>query len=68
MTRIEALRSYTIWNAFAAKEEFIKGSLEVNKLADFIILDRNLITCTDIELATTKVRQVFISGKTVYTH
>ncbi len=62
LTRLEALRSYTIWNAYAAKEEQIKGSLEKNKLADFIILDRNLIDCTDQELVSAKVKKVFISG------
>ncbi len=62
LSRIEALRSYTIWNAYAAKEENIKGSLEKNKLADFIIVDRNLLDCNDLELASAKVEKVFISG------
>lgn len=62
LSRLEALRSYTIWNAFAAKEELLKGSLETNKLADFIILDRNLIECSDLDVASAKVKNVFISG------
>jgi predicted amidohydrolase YtcJ len=62
LNRIEALRSYTIWNAYAAKEETIKGSLEKNKLADFIIVDRNLMNCNDLDLATAVVKNVFISG------
>ncbi len=62
LSRMEALRSYTIWNAYAAKEEKIKGSLEPGKLADFVILDRNLIHCSDEELAQTNVRKVFIGG------
>jgi predicted amidohydrolase YtcJ len=66
LTRLEALRSYTIWNAYAAKEEKIKGSLEKNKLADFIILDRNLLNCSDAELVSAKVTKVYISG--VETH
>lgn len=65
MTRIEALRSYTIWNAYAAKEENLKGSLEPGKLADFVILDRNLLSCADEELAKTKVIKVFIGGKEI---
>lgn len=63
MNRIEALRSYTIWNAYAAFEEPIKGSLEVGKLADFIILDRNLLECTDSEVAGCKVTKLIFSGK-----
>lgn len=62
LTRLEALRSYTIWNAYAAREEKIKGSLDKNKFADFIIIDRNLLECTDLELASSNVEKVFISG------
>jgi predicted amidohydrolase YtcJ len=62
LNRLEALRSYTIWNAYAAKEESIKGSLEKNKVADFIIVNHNLLNCSDLELAETKVEKVFISG------
>ena len=40
MTRMEALRSYTISNAYAAKEEALKGSLEPGKLADVVVLSR----------------------------
>ncbi len=66
MTRNEALMSYTIWNAYASHDEKIKGSISVGKLADFIILDRNLLTCTDEEILNTKVNSVFISGKKIY--
>jgi predicted amidohydrolase YtcJ len=65
LSRMEALRSYTIWNAYAAKEETIKGSLEKNKLADFIIIDRNLLICTDAELGTAKVLKVFLGGEEI---
>lgn len=63
MSRIEALRSYTIWNAYAAFEESIKGSLEVGKIADFIILDRNLLECNDSEVAGCKVTKLIFGGK-----
>ncbi len=63
MTRLEALRSYTIWNAYAAFEEHLKGSLEAGKLADFVILDRNLINCSDSEVAGCKVVKLFYNGK-----
>ncbi len=63
LSRMEALRSYTIWNAYAAREEKLKGSLEPGKLADFIVLDRNLIQCTDEELAMAKVQKLFLAGQ-----
>ena len=42
MTREEAIRSYTSWAAYAAFEEHIKGSIELGKLADFIVIDRDI--------------------------
>jgi len=65
MTRDEALKSYTIWNAYAAKEERIKGSISVNKLADFIVLDRDLLNCKSEDILNTKVLQVYIGGKKI---
>lgn len=66
LSRLEALKSYTIWNAYAAKEEHIKGSLEVGKLADFIVLDRDLMLCEDKNIPGTKVKKVFLSGEEIY--
>ncbi len=63
MTRLEALKSYTIWNAYAAFEEAWKGSLEVNKVADICILDQNIMTCSDDEILSTKVLYTIIGGK-----
>ncbi|HRI01168.1 MAG TPA: amidohydrolase [Saprospiraceae bacterium] len=63
MTRIEALRAYTIWNAYAMNREKDLGSLEFNKWADFIILDHNLLSCEDSEIPKTKVKACFIAGK-----
>ncbi len=62
LTRDEALKSYTIWNAYASFDEQIKGSITPGKFADFIILNRNLLTCTDEEILNTKVEAVYING------
>ncbi len=62
MTRREALLSYTIWNAWAAFEENEKGSLAVGKLADFVILDKNLLTCQPEEILKTKVLKTIVGG------
>ncbi|MBK9272377.1 MAG: amidohydrolase [Saprospiraceae bacterium] len=65
MTRDEALRSYTIWNAYASYEDSNKGSITSGKLADFIILNRNLLTCTDEEILNAEVEAVFINGERI---
>ncbi len=65
MTREEALKSYTIWNAYSSNEDHIKGSLEVGKLADFIILDKDLLKCKDEEIPKTKVLEVYIEGNKI---
>lgn len=62
MTRKEALQSYTINNAYAAFEENIKGSIKVGKVADFLILDKNLLTCAESEIHTCKVIATYING------
>ncbi|MBT8191635.1 MAG: amidohydrolase [Bacteroidia bacterium] len=66
MSREEALKSYTIDAAYGAFEEKIKGSIEVGKLADFTILDTNLLTCTDEEILDAKVMYTIVGGKLKY--
>jgi predicted amidohydrolase YtcJ len=63
MTREEALRSYTINNAFAAFEEHLKGSLEVGKLADITVLDRDILTVPDEEILGTSVSYTILGGE-----
>ncbi len=62
MTRIEALRSYTINNAIAAFEEEYKGSLEVGKLGDIVVLDRNILAVPDAELPEAQVDLTIVGG------
>ncbi len=66
MTRLEALQSYTINCAYAAFEEKDKGSLEIGKYGDIVILDQNLLSCTDAEILKTQVLYTIINGKVVY--
>jgi predicted amidohydrolase YtcJ len=63
MTRAEAIKSYTYDNAYAAKEEKIKGSIEVGKVADFVILSNNLLKCKEQDILKTKVLFTIINGK-----
>ena len=67
MTREEAIRSYTGWAAYGAFEEHIKGSIEQGKLADFIVIDRDIMTCPEDEIKDIKVLQTVVGGETVYT-
>lgn len=66
MTRDEAVYSYTLGNAFAAFEEDWKGSLEVGKVADFVILSKDLIRCSDEEILETEVLATYVDGKEKY--
>jgi predicted amidohydrolase YtcJ len=66
MTREEALKSMTIWPAFSAFQEAIMGSLSVGKLADFVVLDRDIMTVADRDILGTNVVATYIGGKPVY--
>ena len=66
MTRVEALRSYTINNAVAAFEEAYKGSLEVGKLGDVVVIDRDILTVPDGELADARVDVTIVGGEVRY--
>ena len=66
MTRIEALKSYTLSNAYAAFEEKDKGSLEMGKLGDITVLSKNLLTCGDEEILEAEVLYTIIGGKVKY--
>ena len=66
MTRLEALKSYTINAAYAAFEEKIKGSIEIGKYADFTVLSKNIITVPENQLLNTKVLYTIINGKIEY--
>ncbi|MBV9769045.1 MAG: amidohydrolase [Bryobacterales bacterium] len=66
MSRMEALRSYTINNAYAAFEDGIKGSLKVGKLADVTVLSRDILTAPEAEVRSAKVDYTIVGGKVMY--
>ena len=66
MTRMEALRSYTIHNAFAAFEDDVKGTLSVGKLADITVLSRDITAVPEDEIRQAKVVYTIIGGQIVY--
>jgi predicted amidohydrolase YtcJ len=66
MTREQALRSFTIWGAYAAFQEHLVGSLEAGKWADFVILSHDIMNVAPPELLTTRVERTYIAGVEVY--
>lgn len=66
VTREEAIRMYTINGAHLTFEQDIKGSIEPGKLADMIILDRDILTCPEPDIKDTVVLETILGGKTVY--
>jgi predicted amidohydrolase YtcJ len=66
LTREQTIRGMTIWAAKAAFEEKEKGSLEMGKAADFIILDTDLMGCKREDVLKTKLMATYIDGRKVY--
>ncbi|HBH53743.1 MAG TPA: amidohydrolase [Planctomycetaceae bacterium] len=66
LTRPEAIRLYTIQNAWLTFEERFKGSLEPGKMADFVILDRDILSCPEEQIPEIQVRQTWVDGRLVY--
>ncbi len=67
LTREQALRGMTIWAAKAGFMEGDAGSIEAGKKADFIILDRDLMSAPESALLDTKVLRTYVGGRRVYT-
>lgn len=63
----DALRAYTVNNAFAGFEERDKGTLEVGKLADITVLDRDLLSIPADEIKAAKVLYTIVNGRIVFT-
>lgn len=66
LTREEALKMYTINNAYASFEESIKGSIEPGKLADVVILSNDLLDCPVNQIKDIKAELTMVGGKIVY--
>ncbi|MGP0070455.1 MAG: amidohydrolase [Bryobacteraceae bacterium] len=66
MSRMEALKSYTVNNAYAAFEEGSKGSLKVGKLADVTVLSRDILTMPESEIRSAKVDYTIVGGKVMF--
>ena len=67
LSRKDALKGITIWAAKAGFDEHKKGSLEIGKFADFIVLKENLMEVPATEIPSIKVKMTVIGGEVVYT-
>ena len=62
----EAVRAYTLGAAFASGEEASRGSITPGKLADLVVLDRDIFACPADEILQTRVVATVLDGKVVY--
>ena len=63
LTRKETLLGMTLWAAYSNREDEWKGSIEDNKVADFIVLNKDILECSVDELKKIRVKRTFIGGK-----
>lgn len=66
ISRKEALKGMTIWAAFSNFEENEKGSIEVGKFADFVVVEKDLMTAPKTALRNLKVLKTFVGGEKVF--
>ena len=66
LTREETLKGMTIWAAYSNFEEDEKGSIEAGKFADFVIMDKDIMTVAEDEIPNLEVRATYIAGDKVY--
>lgn len=66
LSRLDALRSVTLWAAWLSFDEDKLGSLEPGKLADLVVLDRDYLTCPEDEIRAIKPLRTIVGGKTVF--
>jgi len=66
ISREQALKMYTINNAFATFEKSLKGSLEIGKLADLVVLSDDFLTCSIDQIKDIESELTIVGGKVVY--
>ena len=66
LSRVEALKMFTIWPAIASFKENVKGTIEVGKLADFSIFDKDLMTIPELEILESKNLLTVVGGRIVF--
>ncbi len=68
LSRMEALSGMTKWGAYANFEEDQKGSIEIGKVADFVILDRDIMLVKESNILKTRIVATLLNGNIVYSN
>ena len=66
MSRMEALKSYTINAAYAGFDEATRGSLKAGKYADVTVLSKDILTVAEDQIPTAQVSYTIVGGKILY--
>ena len=66
LSRAEALKGMTVWAAYSNFEESLKGSIEVGKYADFVILTKDIMTIQEKEILNVDVVATVVNGSIVF--
>ena len=66
VSRQQALKMFTLWAAYAAFEEKLKGSIEVGKLADLTVLSSDIMKIAEPDILKTKCVMTVVGGETVF--
>jgi len=65
LSREETLKGMTIWAAYTNFEENEKGSIEVGKFADFIVLNKNIMEIEETQIPYIQVEETYVNGEKV---
>lgn len=66
MSREEALKSFTIWGAYAAFQEKVKGTIEKGKYADLVVLSDNILEVPENQILNIKILKTIVNGKITF--
>lgn len=66
ISAVEAIKAYTINNAYAAFEENVKGSIEVGKFADLVVLNEDILILDPVKIKDVKVDMTIFDGKVIF--
>jgi predicted amidohydrolase YtcJ len=67
LTREEALKMYTLWAAYLQHAERDRGSIEVGKFGDVVVIDRDYLTCPEDQMRHIRPLMTIVGGRTVFT-